>query len=305
MKINIIGWYGHKNSGDDAFEMFFRSKLSQHSLTFTEKPDTSADITIFGGGGVLGHQYITDFPKDRICYGIGVDMALNGDQFEKVRLLKLGGIWLRSWEYAEIAKTLGIPAVYAPDLAFGLKVPVARHPRATPTMGVILTDELQPRHEEALIQALTRFSQQYSLRFISMYEGDGVTDLAVNSRIEAALGIQGKTSLAADPTPESVMNEIANVDVVLSMRFHGLIFATMVGTPFLALSNKGKCSLYCEQEGLKDFFIELEEINPQKIALAHMQVNAHASHDLRAIAYKNQHLVDAGFEEVCKKWLNI
>jgi len=206
-----------------------------------------------------------------------VDVALNGPRYDAVRALNLPTLYLRSREYASIAQDQGWEvAKYCPDLAFGIDRPFTIDDSQVlddlatsrqPKLGILLTDEIMPFQNRMaeLKKSLKVLQQHYDLFFISMYHGEGNPDAPVN-RI-AAEGLDPSRCFFVEHThdPMTILGTIARMDKVISMRFHGVIFSAVAGVPFISIANTGKHSLFCEQEQLKDYWINLQELTSYRL----------------------------------------
>jgi len=78
MKIEILGWYGKNNVGDEAFRAAHHYIFRKHKLTFITPPNkcTNPDMVVLGGGAVVSPYYFdslskTDCPK----YMLGVSVS--------------------------------------------------------------------------------------------------------------------------------------------------------------------------------------------------------------------------------------
>ncbi|MCB2059967.1 MAG: glycosyltransferase [Novosphingobium sp.] len=83
-------------------------------------------------------------------------------------------------------------------------------------------------------------------------------DAAFAKRITA--GFDGMEIIDTDRiTPAGVQGCIAGAKALISMRLHPVIFASNVGTPFVALNYAGKVRAFCEQAGQCDRLVDLTD----------------------------------------------
>jgi polysaccharide pyruvyl transferase WcaK-like protein len=320
MKINLVGWYGEKNAGDEAFRAIFEKYLGDHELSFTSQVNKKADLSIFGGGGVMVKSYLNGVDAKHPCYAVGVDIPLNGPEYKRLSNLPFREIYVRSQEYAVLSKQQGFQTTYAPDIVFGLDVPelevLNEDPEikkvldstTRPRLGIILTHDLL-EHEhmfEGLRSGLKDFQQFYDLVFISMYQGSPHSDHSINKRAAEGLDPDHCFYIHHTHDPLKILGVISQLHMLVSMRFHGVIFAAIAAVPFMSLAQPGKHSLFCEQEGLKDQWVDLRDFNYYKL----ISVLGRAEEDreeliskLECIACCNQQEVDGIFEHIRETWL--
>lgn len=323
-KVGIVGWYGRQNAGDEAFRSVFKTHLSQHELSFAEQPEEGRDLHIFGGGGVVVDQYLDNLPEQP-RYALGVDIPLNGPGWERLLKADFKEIYCRSMEYSAIGKEQGLPVKYCPDLAFALdprpeldkysqwlfgahaesQFKNKRYPRKR--LAVLLTNELKEHMIEHVARSLRELQEAFDVVFISMYEGEG-SDSEIIDRVKEKCFNPSYPALHINHTldPRDLLTIISRMHLVISMRFHGSIFAAASGVPFLSLANKGKHSQFCEQEWVKDCFLELQELTAYKLSHAvYMLHEERASfwQKLRKTAAENRREVVETMNLIKRTWL--
>ena len=52
-KVNVVGWYGKNNVGDEAYKLAFPAVFPHAHFVFSEKPISGCDATVLGGGDVV------------------------------------------------------------------------------------------------------------------------------------------------------------------------------------------------------------------------------------------------------------
>jgi polysaccharide pyruvyl transferase WcaK-like protein len=308
VKITIVGWYGERNVGDEAFRDVFEKQFAGHDLKFVqnalaghEKPD----LIIFGGGGVVGGQYLNNLPDGVPRIALGVDMALNGPDYERWHQLYFNHTCLRSKEYVAHAQSCGRAVGYCPDLAFSLPIPVPKpKPIGKMRLGVTLSERLQgSRVEGHIIEALRQAQQDYTLCLLPFYDGKN-SDSKMHQDFLGHL--PDLVDLGWSASSREHLEKIQSLDAMVTMRFHGTIFATLTGTPFLAISSKGKDSLFCEQEGLHPYHLELNGINTYRILDRIDRFKSEGrrvASKLRSITEANKEKVEVVFKAVRSRFL--
>jgi polysaccharide pyruvyl transferase WcaK-like protein len=301
MKISIVGWYGAKNIGDESFRDVFSRQFSGHDLTFSANPNLNADAIILGGGGVVNEPYIEGLEKYlNPLFAMGVDIAVNGERWDQIQKLPFKTLYVRSKEYTAIAAAKANNISYCPDLAFSLYNDNEVHSsfQKSRKCGFIISQDLTGGidHLGQLIRWIQKDFDE--IVFIVVYTGKPL-DMAVTKMV--ADESRCPYSIMIPSSPIEALKLMTEFDLIISMRFHGIIFATMLGIPFLALSNKGKCSLFCEQERLFGHHIELCEANDVKMLdrVRWLLDNKTAiKENLLNISQRNKQLVDLTFKTV-------
>ena len=299
MRINIIGWYGAKNIGDESFRDVFLQQFYDHDLIFSARPNLDADAIILGGGGVVNDQYLEGLDTyTKPLYAAGVDIALSGKWWDQMQGLPFKKIYVRSIEYANIAAVKAANIAYCPDLAFSLYGEQQQTKKTNRKCGFIISHDLKGGidHLGKLIRDLQNDFDE--IVFIVVYTGKPF-DIAVTKSV--AEESRCPYSLVMPSSPMETLSIIADLDLIISMRFHGIIFATILGIPFLSLSNKGKCTLFCEQERLFGHHIELCEINDVKMfdrVQWLLSNKVEIKKNLLAISRRNKQQVDWVFQTV-------
>lgn len=306
-KVNVVGWYGMRNVGDEAFRMVFEQQLGGLAdLTFSQRPVDDSSFLLYGGGGVVVKSYIAALKPERPWYAVGVDVPLSGPDWDLIASSGMREIYCRSREYAYLAKRQTERIKYCPDIVFALdydrsSFPVRPDVSGETWIGVTITHEIQGRWHELrdAIQDLTEKGARVFL--IPMYSGEYRPDVQyfqeflINERV-ATVDVQ---------TVSEAMGVISMMDFTINMRFHASIFSVMLGVPFLSLANKGKHSLFCEQEGLMDSFIDIGEYNSYKIlsGVEKITKNQELESRLSAIAFCNKAHVSNVFSSTVSKWI--
>jgi len=266
MKINFIGWYGKNNLGDDSFQSVFSQAFYGHDLIFSEKPDLSADAFILGGGGVIDYGYFEGLENlgSRPLYAVGVDIPLSGPRYgDLIMKFPFRKIYIRSKEYCWLARAQGLSnVVYMPDIAFYLEPPVKSKFNFPPKLGVSLMNHLLQDEEhlqDHIARVLEVRKDTFDISFLIFKESDEITVSKILSKCSIPCQI------VKPKTPEEMLKVISNLDVLLTMRFHGAIFANICKVPFVSLSDTGKHSIFCEQENLHSSFLDIRDLNPYKL----------------------------------------
>ena len=303
-KVSIVGWYGHKNIGDESFREVFTRQLGHYDLSFGERPDLSADAIILGGGGVVCKKYLDGLESYRKpIYAVGVDISVNGEEWQRIKSLPFRFLFIRSFEYWQIASKEASNVCYCPDIAFSLFEKKEKRDVKKPTgrIGVILSADIS-KYEHLrchISNALKELSNKYNeIVYITMCNDKASLDFKMNQDVFEKTNHGHQILMTPDSVSET-LEVISSLDVLITMRFHGAIFATICGVPFLSVANKGKCSLFCDQEGILDSYIELSDINEFKILNRVFRVdNYRYAGKLKDISKENAELIDQMFDYI-------
>jgi polysaccharide pyruvyl transferase WcaK-like protein len=269
MKITIVGWYGKKNVGDDAFKDVFEQMLKGHELTFVAPPDRCppSDLTILGGGAVTSPFYLEIVPRDRPLYAVGVDMAYESE-IELIARMPFRAIYNRNVTDLPVMRSrLPFTAESIPDLAFYLKpsgkkiLKTYKKHKDRKTIGVFATDYVNPaidRSPEKFAKRAYSFHQNlareldrlygmgYEILLVPCSTGGYGDDRRVNLDIRAYMKYEPTIVMDA-LSPQATIDLIADLDCTICMRFHSHIFSMIAGTPFVSIDFTRKVKLLLEE----------------------------------------------------------
>lgn len=269
MKTNIIGWYGQNNCGDEAFKDAFKILLPEDELIFSLEP-VEADRYILGGGDVIKRLYLDKLSNKKFCIvgaGLGyeseVELLLDRRQDIKWSLF-------RSGKDTSLVKDRGLPAAYIPDLVFALPQPlyVKRERPGKKQAVVVLNDAVNPTYgsREKLAEfayaeylkweiadALSYLTEWYDFTFVPFSDYVYNTDTKIHQEVMQRMDRRGGSNIIkTTQTPTNTLELIAQADLVITMKFHGIIFSVIANTPFVNIGLSRKTHLFCEEEGLAD-----------------------------------------------------
>lgn len=173
-------------------------------------------------------------------------------------------------------------AEVAPDCAYGLTAPVLRKSTADPVRGAVIGfspmaycdprfywEKNQPlydlvRHNLVLFGSwLNR--QGYKIRLFST---DIWFDATVIEEVETALknaaGVTRPEWIAREQISDvqELLAKMNAMDYIVTCRYHGVVFAHMLGKPMLALSHHPKVTTLMESLGLSEYCIDIRACDP-------------------------------------------
>lgn len=265
---NIFGWYDRFNCGDEAFKISFE-KLFGKDLKFTnEKIESSCSRIVLGGGDVIKDYYLRKIPTETKFSVIGCGLGYE-DEIHLLKSRNVEKVFLRNYKDVDLASAAGVSASYCPDLAFLIDVPpimetLKRSAPEKKKLAVILTDAInvsasamKPEmfyaefFKSEMARSLDYLAEWYEIYFIPMshelYSFDTKMHLDVACRMKAAR----RDNIFMDcPSPVEMIKLIQQMDLVVTAKFHGLIFSVLTGTPFVNVGVTRKTELFCQEHSL-------------------------------------------------------
>jgi hypothetical protein len=289
--INVFGYYGCNNAGDDAFGLFFH-ELFGASLRLrvngSYRDETHARV-ILGGGTVLTPYFRDRLPEFERLDVIGVSME---DRDRGACLLaglreRLGIVALRSAADAAAARAHGVASELFPDLVFSLTPPepslsvadiraMAQLPPkaaiADRTAVIFLSDHYSARSDWRpdraniitsfkcnVAAALDQLLLQYNIVLVPMSVWYGWRDASFAHDVVARMRHPEKVTLIENYLgPLKILDLIGSVaDVVISMKYHGLVFGMLCGKPVINIADSSKNMDLMTETGLCDLDLRI------------------------------------------------
>jgi polysaccharide pyruvyl transferase WcaK-like protein len=278
MNRHVVGFYGKANCGDDAFKDAFHALYPGTDFHFDGNggviaPQPGARV-ILGGGDVIKSFYLDRIPEDQPFSVIGSGLGYTSE-IDLLAGRKVEFAMLRNRADAELARQRGINAVYAPDICFAIPpqtpCPLPESAKSK-RLGVILSGHAEPGTDQTDMRAAAYFEffkwelahlldelgQYYEIHWIS-FSAD------INHYDETAHYSTRKKMHRRGPQhfwpyhPEKPLDQVAilaGMDAVLTMKFHGAIFAIANGVPFVSIGQTRKLSQLCEESGLSEMCVK-------------------------------------------------
>ncbi|WP_150288152.1 polysaccharide pyruvyl transferase family protein [Rhabdaerophilum calidifontis] len=275
--IHLVGWYGRGNCGDEAFKSVHRSLFPNDQLYWiTEasnlKEIPPADVVILGGGDVFLDYYIRLIPADTpfFCYGVGLG---SHEQREHVVRLKdrIPAIWLRNASDVAYLQSKGVAAFFTPDIVFQLREQMLAARGSirgdTPKrLGIIVsnnesqfatnTGDLRRFFYNQFLKlelaiAINEMTRYYKVELIPFSDDKNDRDIIFAYELISASERGASFEIVGHgQDPMAIARLVAGYDVVVSMKFHGLVFAIAAGVPFINIGLTRKTQLLCQENGL-------------------------------------------------------
>lgn len=322
MKINIVGWYGQNNIGDEAFRPAIETICKGHELTYVTPPSihTNPDLVILGGGAVASPYYFKSLPTSCPRYAIGVDLAYESES-DLLAAQKFNGVMFRNSTDVKYWKwKFDCPVAAMPDLSFMIRPTGARilekfHlPKSnSKRVAVFATDYVNP----AVGRVAPEF-QQKSLSFavnlgkeldVMIEKGWTVYLLCCSTGgygDDRRMALQLKCFMNHSPimvldtfSPQDMVDLIAEMDLAVCMRFHAHLFSTIAGTPFVSIDYTRKVKMYLEDLGLKDT-ISCARFDGTNFDTSKFQAAVQAAEQKENWGVKLRHAAGQNFNKLCQ-----
>jgi polysaccharide pyruvyl transferase WcaK-like protein len=229
---------------------------------------------VLGGGDVLSDFYLKQIPADEpfTIYGCGLGGEAEFEFFSKNQH-RIRAAWVRNPADAERLRGMGINAHFSPDIVFQLKDAFKNggyedpagarkrkrlvvFPSANSAQNAARTGDLRNYHyyeylklEMALL--CDEMAQYYDIVFYPMSTDPNDNDHLFAQQVVSAMQRREKAvvMLGDDPIGD-VVEMVRHSDLVLSMKFHGIVFSMIAGVPFLNIGLSRKTQLLCRDNAL-------------------------------------------------------
>ncbi len=263
-----IGWFGHGNYGDELFLDVFSEHLGARvrltppldgtaggssSGTSPRSAVDATDAVLIGGGDIVspwsprsGYWAREHLRRPVFVAGVGVPTWRPADPAAIARMRRFFGhsslryVHARDEESAAwIDRHLAprVPVVIAPDLVCGLTLPQVNRPGDPPVLGIAVRRRASP-DDLTHVRRLVRRGIELGYRIRRIVLATGAT-LADDLDVAEELDVPG-TELVVSEDLAVLTRAIGECTVLATMKFHGLVVATMYGVPALALIRTDK-----------------------------------------------------------------
>lgn len=258
MNVLVLGWYHHQNAGDDAIERAVTRWLDGHTLAFLPAgrrlPASYArrwDAVLVGGGGVLQHAGGVFADLRRFTRRAGVPVGLVGVStewsepalLEEVRAAHPGLCLLWARDGGTLVD-LGLQAdertFVGPDLSWlAPLLPVAAGERRGVAVAAAAHAGLDADTWGPALAALPGPVRPWPF----WLQGDA--DVRLLERL-----LPGH-----DVPPVHTTAPAAAAQVVVSGRYHGLLFGLQLGRPVVGIGDSPKVRRLLTEQGLDDWYV--------------------------------------------------
>jgi polysaccharide pyruvyl transferase WcaK-like protein len=271
----ILGYYHYKNCGDEALLAACKKVFDGCDVSYAN-PKKSEPLTgsvILGGGDIINPFFLNKVKEadDVKVFGAGLGYE---SEIELLEDCKVSSALFRNKKDVVLALSKGLDARYTPDIVFNLDAPeeTSRAGRKKKLLGVMVADSISESYKQrdpsqihygnylkhALAIALCDLREYYKVVFIPMCHARYQYDVKMMYEVLSHLPPQEVEHEIIEPgtSPQEVIRIVETLDVLATMRFHGLIFATLAGVPAINIGVTRKTQTYMEENSLQPLNIE-------------------------------------------------
>jgi polysaccharide pyruvyl transferase WcaK-like protein len=278
--IPVLGWYHQKNVGDEAFKDVLLAALRDADPSATVSFHTPFNAlkaplphkVILGGGDVIRPFYLEKIPHEVKIFPIGVGLGYESE-IELLGRANVPFALFRNLDDVKLAHSKEINAEYCPDLTFFIHEPepapvvLAASRKA---LGVFLSDEISPTSERKeskdylyyeyfkweLALILDLLSEFYNICFVAFSTTESINDHKVSLDIFRRMSMRDRVSFVTEPmSMAQALGVVSQFDLVISMKFHGIMFAVNQGVPFINIAETRKTQRFCHENDLAQLSI--------------------------------------------------
>ena len=267
----------------------------------------AADDIIIGGGGIFyDHAFHTGgknpikvwhircntirrLGKRYRIYGVGVSSLEKETSRQWMMDIteNASSIAVRDETSRDNLKKIGVTKLITivDDPALHLKAPKHTPSKSTPVIGMCVRQWYldDPEKQTQLLKKLSDIASSLvhslnaKVRFIPFSIGKDDDRVLMKEIVAGTEGTKSSITLSDSPhTVQLRLEEISNVDLLIGMRLHSIIFAHLTGTPWIALGYAKKVHDLAVKLGGESRYIDIEELSVDKIvslanALLHYQ----------------------------------
>lgn len=271
MNIAVLGWYHHRNAGDDRIQYCLTRWLDGHTLAFLpagRKPPNSFlrtyDAIIIGGGGLLFKEggifksmaeWVRNI-KIPVCL---VSVSIEGMTVDlKSELKDFLDVCSFSWfrDQGSLNELGNHPKAFvAPDISWLYPFPICKN--SDPYISLSLK-----YHKNFPLKTWENWVSKNTYNFKSSpfyFENGGDNRLL-------------KNILDKNSPEEFDIRTFQNSEAVISGRYHGILFALQSGKPVIGVGRLNKIERFMKEVGLREWLVDEDE--PYKLEVLLMKIRA-------------------------------
>jgi polysaccharide pyruvyl transferase WcaK-like protein len=311
MKVFVFGWYNHDNIGDESYKLSFKSIWPEHDFVFGEKVEEDIyDLCIIGGGDVVREHSLKSVSK-LSCPKIALSVTITKQSLSAdVHLLE--HIYVRDNKSYDTLKEFGYDRVtYLPDISCILTGNVENGKKLISSIfksnnleqyekvyTIVINSHLlgnsQSKNKDKIFfdKMVTDISEMIdrtpaSFLFIPFSTRFPWDDRITNGLVNSYTKYHKKNCVIYDKlSVDESLDIISASDLLITSRFHGLIFGLANHIPLVTISFHDKISGFCET--VEECYIDYYNLNLNDLEL--QLKNSRVNNKLNANKIKNDYL---------------
>jgi polysaccharide pyruvyl transferase WcaK-like protein len=272
MRIFVYGWYGHENLGDESYKISFREIWPDHEFIFSDKIDKNEnyDLCILGGGDVVRDKSL-EYISNLDCPKIAVSVTITSQALVN-EIHNLDHIYVRDMNSFNNLISFGYDRVsYLPDISIILQgnkqigneiisslFENNKSQRYSKVYSIVVNSHLLGDQNATNKQNNMFYKMAYdiaevidktnaSFLFLPFATSLPWDDRVSNGLVNSFTKFHNKNCVVYDRLGvEESLNIIAASDLVITSRFHGLIFTLGNKVPSTTISFHDKTSGFCD-----------------------------------------------------------
>lgn len=279
--VGAVGFFGWGNYGDELFFETFRQRLggatslvdligasAAHDRRSLRRRVLETDVVLIGGGDIVVPWLRTRYWRKAFLRrpvfvaGVGVPTwrqpTAEGTETLRAFLThpnvrSIGARDEPSAAWIRTALAPSAPVRVSPDLVCGLDLPPVDRPTDPPIFGVAVRRRETPddlRQVRRLCEKALALG--YRLRRLVLATGPTRRD---DAEATTALGFEESELISTDDV-DAISRAIGECSVLATMKFHGVVVATMYGVPTLALMPTAKTKHFLADIGRSDLLTQ-------------------------------------------------
>lgn len=272
--ILVYGWYNNGNVGDDLFASAFQKLFPAYEFRFTPQLSegilADVDTVIMGGGSFLEKdivatpEAITALKTKKLMYiGVGAETSISPMHTDLIKIAKL--VAIRSPEQLAKMLLLNSNTIVIPDIVYSLQDRVVQSTKINKSVLVLPNIEVLPNYGDAHWKYISfeyfksEFAQfldelvadGYRVNFFTMCQNGGMSDTWAAAAI---IGMMKKRSIGyqliyQNGTMEELTKILSQYSVIVTQRYHGIVLAEMMQTPFISIHHHDKLKFAAPMTG--------------------------------------------------------
>ena len=276
-KVTVLGFYGKKNTGDEAYKLAFPLIFPNFDFHFTDKLENVHDYVFLGGGNVLQSYFINQLSSINIPkYAMSVnahakDVAKYSHIFEKMFIRNMCEGVKQVPDYTFVlspdrqnGKNL-IRNIFQSQKAdlYSRVIVVVMNAYVCSDHASLARDHI---NFDKVCYDLAKIMDTTSASFLFLPFGNGFphNDRIANSFLYSKCKFWNKNAILYDEiTVLDTLDIMAACNMSIGTRLHSAIFSCIGGTPFIDIGHHDKSKLFLETIN-KDWGINYWHFNSDK-----------------------------------------